>query len=162
MKMIVATDNNNGIGKNNTIPWYISEDLRRFSKLTRGEGNNAIIMGRNTYESIGKALPGRFNIVMSRTMNTGDANINICRSKEDVINLCNNYNFDDIWVIGGAYIYDEFFKDITELYVTEILNDFDCDTFFIYDYQEAFNNCEIEIGDDRNSAYTFYYKRYTR
>lgn len=159
--MIVATDNNNGIGKNNTIPWYISEDLRRFSKLTRGEGNNAIIMGRNTYESIGKALPGRFNIVMSRTMNAGDANINICRSKEDVINLCNNYNFDDIWIIGGAYIYDEFFKDVSELYVTEILNDFDCDTFFISDYQETFNNCEIEIGDDRNSAYTFYYKRYT-
>ena len=65
-KMIVAIDEKNGIGKKGTIPWYIPEDLKYFSRLTKGNGNNAVIMGRKTYESIGKALPKRKNLVLTR------------------------------------------------------------------------------------------------
>ena len=65
-KLIVAVDKNNGIGKNNKIPWYFSEDLKYFAKMTKGGGNNAIIMGRKTYESIGNyPLPKRTNIIIS-------------------------------------------------------------------------------------------------
>ena len=68
-KIIVALDNKHGIGKNNTIPWKCSKDLKYFFKLTTGNGNNAIIMGKNTYDSIGKILRMRENIILSSTLN---------------------------------------------------------------------------------------------
>ena len=68
INIIVAYCKNNGIGLNNQLPWNIPEDLKRFSEITKGSGNNAIIMGKNTHESIGKVLPDRYNIVLSRTI----------------------------------------------------------------------------------------------
>ena len=65
-KLIVAFDKKRGIGKNNLIPWYLKEDLKHFAKLTIGNKNNAIVMGRKTYESIGKDLPNRYNIIISK------------------------------------------------------------------------------------------------
>ena len=69
-KMIVAMDLKNGIGKDNKLPWHYKEDLRYFSLMTKGQGNNAIIMGRKTHESIGKILPKRDNLILSSTLST--------------------------------------------------------------------------------------------
>lgn len=172
INMIVAVDEKGGIGKNNTLPWHLPDDLKRFAKLTKGNGNNAIIMGRKTYESIGKPLPGRVNIVMSQTMtpdtmdndtignsnSNSNSNFYVFSSKNDVIQFCKNQNFDMIWVIGGSSIYKEFINDITYLYLTEIHLDFKCDTFFVEYYKKRFNQqCKIEdtIVNKDNIIYCF-------
>ena len=83
MKLIVALDNKNGIGKNNKLAWNHSCDLKYFSKLTKGNGNNCIIMGRNTFNSIGKHLPGRANIILSKSLTADNVNIFL-----DVVIIC--------------------------------------------------------------------------
>ena len=172
INMIVAVDEKGGIGKNNTLPWHLPDDLKRFAKLTKGNGNNAIIMGRKTYESIGKPLPGRVNIVMSQTMTPDTmeepaisvsttnslSKFYVFSSKNDVIQFCKKQNFDMIWVIGGSSIYKEFINDITYLYLTEIHSDFKCDTFFVDDYKKRFQQqCSVEdtLLNKDNITYSF-------
>ena len=111
-KLIVAVDKNNGIGKNNKIPWYFSEDLKYFAKMTKGSGNNAIIMGRKTYESIGNyPLTKRTNIIISYSYkNISSSKHKFVTSPEEAINFCTTQNFDEVWIIGGATIYDYFLR----------------------------------------------------
>lgn len=163
LKMIVAHDKENGIGKDNQLPWHIPEELSRFASLTRGNGNNAIIMGRKTYESIGRALPKRTNIVLSSTMTCGKANnILVFSSKKETIDFLNNNTFDDIWIIGGSFVYKEFLDSVDELYVTEIDKTFECDTFFPLNYQDEFKNCIVERTNNSHNGYSYSYKKYSR
>ena len=130
--IIVAYCQNRGIGINNTLPWKIRSDLKKFYKLTTGNGKNAIIMGKNTWKSIGsKPLKHRKNIVVSTTMEENDKCI-VKPSLNKAISYCNKNNFDESWIIGGQKLYETAMKtyDIDEIYVTEIYEDFDCDTFF--------------------------------
>ena len=132
LKLIVANCRNGGIGKNNMLPWNLKPDLNRFKKLTVGEKNNAIIMGKNTWKSIGsKPLKHRKNIVVSTTMEENDKCI-VKPSLNKAISYCNKNNFDESWIIGRQKLYETAMKtyDIDEIYVTEIYEDFDCDTFF--------------------------------
>ena len=137
-KLIVATDEDNGIGKNNSIPWRCKEDLRFFSKTTRGNNNNAIIMGRKTWDSLGnKPLPMRDNYILSRSFltnveyETAFAYTNINK----LIHICCKKNYDDVWIIGGAEIYNLFLQTniVSELYITKIKGNYNCDTFFNFD-----------------------------
>jgi dihydrofolate reductase len=132
INIIVAYCKNRGIGINNQLPWNLSEDLKRFSKITKGTGNNAIIMGRNTYESIGRTLPHRFNIVLSTTQQI--QGVKTCNSLESAIILCKNKNINDIFIIGGQCIYNEALNKniVHNIYATEINKDYVCDCFFPY------------------------------
>ena len=137
-KIIVAFDLNHGIGKNNSIPWYIPEDLKRFSKLTRGSGNNAIIMGRKTWDSLPKhPLHGRDNLILSHDLNIEEnlpknSLIKSFKNIKDIKEFCEKQKYDTIWVIGGAQIYDIFLKEniIDEIYTTCIIKNYYCDTKF--------------------------------
>ena len=132
LKLIVANCRNGGIGKNNMLPWNLKPDLIRFKMLTVGKNNNAIIMGKNTWESIGsKPLKQRKNIVVSTTMEENDKCI-VKPSLDKAVSFCNKNNFDESWIIGGQKLYESAIKtyDIDEIYMTEIYQDFDCDTFF--------------------------------
>ena len=132
-KIIVATCKNNGIGINNKLPWpTIKEDMKMFSKLTIGNGNNAVIMGRKTYESIGKPLKNRMNIVLSNTLNINNDNLILFNNVNDIINHCKKKKFEDVWIIGGEKIYSLFINlDIVkEIYQTNIYKDFECDSYF--------------------------------
>lgn len=131
VNIIVAFCRNRGIGINNKLPWYIPEDLKRFSKLTKGNGNNAIVMGRKTYESISKALPGRLNIVLSKESRDYEG-VTMCTSLEDAIVLCENKNITDLFIIGGESLYKEALekKLVYKVYETVINGDYECDTFF--------------------------------
>lgn len=132
-KIIVATCNNNGIGINNKLPWpTIKEDMKMFSKLTIGNGNNAIIMGRKTYESIGKPLKNRMNIILSSTLKINENNVVSMNSINDIFNYCIKKDFEDVWIIGGEKIYSLFINlDIVkEIYQTKIYKDYQCDSFF--------------------------------
>ena len=137
-KMIVAFDLHRGIGKNNKLPWNIPEDLKRFSKLTKGNGNNAIIMGRKTWESLPKQpLPFRDNLILSHNLNI-DFNtpksslVKSFKSINEIISFCNIQKYDDIWVIGGTEIYKLFMDEgiINYIYLTSIIKNYDCDTKF--------------------------------
>ena len=137
-KIIVAMCQNNGIGINQKLPWRLKEDLKHFSKLTKGNGNNAIVMGKNTWKSIGcTPLPKRDNLILSKTLHNeitecGNESVKIFDSIENMKLWCHEKKYEEIWVIGGQSIYEQFINDenCNEMYITQITKDFTCDTFF--------------------------------
>lgn len=133
LNLIVAVCKNRGIGINNCLPWDYKCDLKLFSKITKGKCNNAIIMGRKTFDSIGRVLPDRMNIILSRqSIKTNIENVMYFTNLEEAILSCQTQNFDEAYIIGGASIYEEALKtkQIDSLHITEINKDFECDTFF--------------------------------
>ena len=133
LKMIVATDKRNGIGLNNSIPWYRREDMKHFSKTTKGNGNNAIIMGKNTWLSLPKKpLPQRDNIILSTTEKWNGNRIKTYSDIDELKRECMNNNYEEIWIIGGQKIYELFINDpdLCEIYISKVQGNFNCDTFF--------------------------------
>ncbi len=127
VSIIVAKSINNVIGINNSIPWHIPADLKMFKRLTNG---NTIIMGRKTYESIGKPLPDRFNIVVSSTMSKTESGILVVKNLDQAILKAPKDK--NVFIVGGQRIYEEALNKnlVDKLYVTEIEKEFDGDTFF--------------------------------
>jgi dihydrofolate reductase len=127
LKLIVGVDNQNGIGLNNTLPWYNKEDLKYFSKVTKGDGNNVIVMGSNTWLSLPKRpLPKRLNVILSKKSNFNGENIKTL--KEFNIELFKDY--DEVWIIGGESVYKQFIDIVDEIHITKINGNYNCDTFF--------------------------------
>lgn len=124
LTIIVAIDARNGIGVNNTLPWHLPEDLAHFKRTTSG---HPIIMGRKTFESIGRPLPNRRNIVITRNPNWQYAGVEAVPSVAAAIAAVGE---DDAFIIGGAQIFTEALPLTQRLIVTEIDKSFDCDTFF--------------------------------
>ena len=136
MNIIVAMCKNRGIGKNGTIPWNLKEDMRFFKNKTIGKGNNAVIMGRKTYDSINTKLPKRDNYIISSTKSN---NINkdgvflydnIATATYDTVTKKNPY--DSVWIIGGEQIYKWYLDQnlIRDVYITNINLDIECDIYF--------------------------------
>ena len=154
--MIVACDNNRGIGRNNDLPWDLPTDMKYFRDTTRspkGEnvGQNVVIMGRRTYESLPintRPLPNRLNIVMSRNpdyqVNEG---VQVVNSLDSALELLETYDIHEVFVIGGGNIYEHAIHhpDCDKLYITEIDATFECDTFFPEFSEEEFQ--EISRSD---------------
>ena len=123
--MIVATSNNNAIGKNNSLLWHISEDLKRFKEMTTGK---TVVCGRKTVETFPDQLPlpNRSTIVISKTLslasylNTTNRNVIIVRDPFDVVKLLKDINSSNVWVIGGASIYKELLPWTTRVFVTHV------------------------------------------
>ena len=124
LTIIVATDRARGIGIENRLPWRLPEDLAHFKRTTTG---HSIIMGRKTFESIGRPLPGRRNIVISRNPHWRHEGVEAVVSVEAAIALAPE---TEAFVIGGAQIYAETLARARCLIVTEIDKEFGCDTFF--------------------------------
>jgi dihydrofolate reductase len=116
---------NRVIGVNNTLPWHLSEDLKHFKSLTTG---HTIIMGRKTYESIGRPLPNRRNIVISRDMKASYEGTEVVHSIEDAFSISRNDN--EVFVIGGSNIYEQALSLVDNLYITEIKKSFSGDAYF--------------------------------
>ena len=124
LAIVVATDRNNGIGINNTLPWHLPEDLAHFKRTTTG---HAILMGRKTFESIGRPLPNRRNIVITRNADWQHAGVETAASLPAAAALAGD---DPAFIIGGAQIYAEALPLVNRLIVTRIEQTFDCDAFF--------------------------------
>ncbi|MBP0597726.1 dihydrofolate reductase [Herbaspirillum sp. LeCh32-8] len=124
LTIVVATDQNNGIGINNTLPWHLPEDLAHFKRTTSG---HAILMGRKTFESIGRALPNRRNIVITRNAGWQHAGVETASSLQAAAELAGSA---PAFVIGGAQIYAEALPLVNRLIITRIERAFDCDAFF--------------------------------
>ena len=123
LSIIVAMSKNRVIGKDNKMPWHLSNDLKNFKKITIGK---TIVMGRLTYDSIGKALPERKNIVLSR--NLIDPDVFIFDNFEEVLNFTKNE--DEVFIIGGQDIYSQTIDKVNKLYLTTIDANIDGDKYF--------------------------------
>ncbi len=147
LSMIVATANNRVIGKDNDMPWHLPADLSYFKKVTLGK---PVIMGRKTFESIGRPLPGRRNIVISRDASYSAEGIDTVTSVEQALAMVNDV--EEIMVIGGGAIYNHCLQAATRLYITHIDADIDGDTQFPnYDMEEWVKvSSEKRKADDKN------------
>jgi dihydrofolate reductase len=143
---IVAIDLNHAIGKNNQLLWHLPADLKFFKQTTMG---CPIIMGRKTYQSIGKLLPGRKNIIITRNEDFKIEGAEIYQSLNDAISKCDS---EKVFVIGGAEIYTLAMPMIKELYITIVKNKFDADTFFSKINTSQFNLVweECHEADEKN------------
>ena len=144
---IVAIAKNFAVGKDGKLPWHHSADLKFFKRTTTG---NTVVMGFNTWKSIGKPLPSRLNIVLSRSKNIeNQPNLLLLRSKAEVLALA-KFLSGDLYIIGGAATY-EFFADAIEKWiVTEVADEAeDADTFISENFLSEFEVKETkELGDD--------------
>lgn len=128
LSLIVAMTENRVIGVDNRLPWSIPEDLKRFKKITLG---HPIVMGRKTYESIGKVLPGRTNIVITRERAYRVEGGAVCHSLEEALEWARRSpGADEVFVIGGAEIFRIALPYATRLYLTEVKWPFEGDTYF--------------------------------
>lgn len=125
--LIAAMDKNNGIGFQNKLPWQIPEDLQHFKRTTSGK---PILMGRKTYDSIGRPLPNRHNIVLTRDFGWSRATVTTLPSVADVLNYTRTFPLTELFVIGGEEIYKQFLQQADRLILTEIDAEFNCDAFF--------------------------------
>lgn len=127
LSIIVAKAKNNVIGKNNEIIWKLPEDLKRFKELTTG---HTIIMGRKTFESIGRILPNRKHIIFSQNpdFRVKDENVEIVHSMLQIQEYIESK--EEVFVIGGAMIYNLLMPHVNKMYVTSIDKEFEGDAFF--------------------------------
>ena len=123
ISIIVAMTNNRVIGKDNQMPWHLSDDLKNFKKLTLGK---TVIMGRLTYDSIGKPLPNRKNIVLSRSLK--DKKVDVLSNVEEALEVTSAE--EEVFIIGGQDIYSQTIKKATKLYITMIDSEIEGDKFF--------------------------------
>ncbi|MDC3106718.1 dihydrofolate reductase [SAR86 cluster bacterium] len=124
--IVAAIASNNVIGQKNSLPWDIPEDLKRFKQLTSG---HTILMGRKTFDSIGRPLPNRTNIVMTKDTNYQKEGVEIVFDEKEALNLIKDLN-QEVFIIGGSKIYELFEPRATSLMITRVLKDFEGDAFF--------------------------------
>lgn len=131
ISLIVAMATNRVIGKDNGLIWHLPNDLQFFKANTMGK---PMIMGRNTFDSIGRPLPGRTNIVVTRSTTYSPAGIVVAHSLEQAISLARDIaakdNVDEIMIIGGAQIYEQSLKLADRIYLTQVHATLEGDAFF--------------------------------
>ncbi|MFI5391065.1 MAG: dihydrofolate reductase [Bacteriovoracales bacterium] len=127
ISLVVAMGPNREIGSNNQIPWKLSEDLKNFKKTTLG---HHILMGRKTFESIGKPLPGRINLILSRNKDFQVKDCITVRSIDEAINYARSKGEYELMVIGGAEIYKEALPHAKRIYLSQVEFSGSADTYF--------------------------------
>lgn len=152
ISLIVAVSSNQIIGKNNQLIWHLPADLKHFKQLTTG---HTVFMGRKTYDSIGKPLPNRRNVVISRSV-TQIEGCEVAASLEDALKLSSEEK--EVFMIGGAEIYRQALPLANRIYLTHVHQDFDGDTFFPEIDAETWQETEREdfLPDEKNKlSYSF-------
>jgi dihydrofolate reductase len=152
ISLIVAMSANRVIGRDNKMPWHLSADLKRFRAITM---NSPILMGRKTFESIGKPLDGRINIILSKNKNYQPEGCLVFDSLEMALNEAKNFG-DELFIIGGATLYEIALPFAKRLYLTDIQAEFEGDTFFpefdLNDWNEI--ACE-QVTNDENVDFSY-------
>lgn len=152
ISLIVAVSANNVIGAAGDLPWHLSEDLKRFKAITLGK---PMIMGRATFESIGRALPGRRNIVMTRSSAFVAAGCDVVTSMDEALGVAGGV--DEIMVIGGGEIYELFMPNADRIYLTRVHIEVQGDTYFPQlnaDEWRVTESLDFPISDERELAFT--------
>ncbi|ALQ07012.1 MULTISPECIES: type 3 dihydrofolate reductase [Pseudoalteromonas] len=154
ISMIAAMANNRVIGLDNKMPWHLPADLQHFKKVTTGK---PVIMGRKTFESIGRPLPGRRNIIITRNLGYQADGIETVATPEAALNLVSDA--EEVMIIGGGNIYQQFLERAERLYLTFIDLDVEGDTQFP-DYQkiakwELKEELSMQPDNKNKSSYKF-------
>ena len=155
ISLIVAMDEKRGIGKAGKLPWRLSSDLKNFRELTMG---HHMIVGRKTFDSIGKPLPGRQMIVVSRDRGFKPEGCLVAGSVQDALNIANERGETELFVIGGAEIYSQTLQAADRLYLTQVHAEVDADTFFPELNFEEWSPADssFQLADEKNEyAFTF-------
>lgn len=157
ISIIAAVSENGVIGVDNKLPWYIPDDLKRFKNLTK---DNVVIMGRKTYESIGKPLPDRINIVVSRNKNLSIPGCIVVNSFEQAIKKANKNK--DVFIIGGGEIYNKGINYAQKIYLTKVHQEVKGDTTFPK-IDPDFGWTEVEKEEKEGFSYiTYEYSKYVK
>ena len=158
VSIVVAVADNNVIGKDNKLIWNLPADLRMFKNLTMG---HSIVMGRKTFESIGKPLPGRKSVVITRQKGFEIEGCKVVNSLEDA--LAEVKNEEEVFIIGGAQIFELAMDIADKIFITKIRHTFDGDTFFpeIREDQWMPTVSESFTPDEKN-AYSYSFETYVR
>ena len=130
VSFVVAMSRDRVIGRDGSLPWRLPRDLKHFRALTWGK---PIVMGRKTHESLGRALPGRLNIVLSRRGWEPPEGVRVARSVPEALDLARAAGADEAMIIGGGQVYEAFAPLATRIHLTLVEGDFDGDTFFPFD-----------------------------
>lgn len=154
INLIVAAAENNAIGKDNKMPWHLPNDFKYFKKNTL---EHSVVMGRKTFESIGKPLPERRNIILTRDMNySSEEEVDIANSMQEIINYCRDER--EIFIIGGAEVYKQALPIADKILLTRIHTSIDGDAFFpeLLEYQWKLVSAEKHHKDEKHAFdYTF-------
>ncbi|MFF2156774.1 dihydrofolate reductase [Paenibacillus chitinolyticus] len=157
ISFIFAMDRNNAIGIDNKLPWHLPADLKYFKKMTTG---HPILMGRKTYDSIGRPLPNRDNIILTRQSGFEAEGCTVVHTVEEVLE---RYTEGEVFVIGGTEVFLLFWPHVDKLYVTFIDDTFEADTFFpeIDPGEWTLVSDEPGIRDEKN-PYDYTFRVYER
>ncbi|MGM9925125.1 MAG: dihydrofolate reductase [Bacillus sp. (in: firmicutes)] len=158
VSIIVAMDENRVIGKDNSMPWRLPRELQYVKKTTMG---HPLIMGRKNYESIGRPLPGRRNIILTRDTEFEAQGCEIVHSPEEALRICAGE--EEIFIFGGEQIYKIFLERTDKLYITKIHHAFEGDTFFPEINESEWKEVSVEQGiTDEKNPYIYYFHVYER
>jgi dihydrofolate reductase len=155
IKIIVAMSDNRVIGNNNELIWKLSSDLKRFKELTT---NNPVVMGRKTYESIGRPLPNRRNIIITRNLEYQVDDCEIVSSLEEALLLTNS----DCFIIGGGEIYKQSLEIVDKIYLTLVHKEFEGDTKFPELNKEWIEVSREDFNSDEKNEYNYSFIEYDR
>ncbi|MGR9071529.1 MAG: type 3 dihydrofolate reductase [Gammaproteobacteria bacterium] len=151
ISLIVAMASNRVIGLNNDMPWRLSADLRYFRKITMGK---PILMGRKTFESIGRPLPGRKNIIVSRNTEFRREGCLVFHSIEDALHVCKSE--EEVMIVGGACFYETLLPEADRIYLTYIHRPFEGDTFFPeFDAGDWREIERLDVRDDEDVEFDY-------
>ena len=137
ISLIVAMDRRGVIGAADALPWRLSDDLKQFKAITMGK---PLVMGRKTHESIGRPLPGRRNIVLTRQRDYRAEGIVVCNDVESALAAC--AGFEEVMVMGGATLYELFLPRAERIYLTRVEAEVDGDVWFPPYDKDAWNEVE--------------------
>ena len=160
IKLICAVSKNNVIGNNNKLPWNISEDLKRFRELT---SENIIVMGRKTYDSIGRPLPKRENLVLSKNKKLKIENVKVFNTPKEILDFYHKREEKkDLFIIGGTFIYELFIEYCDYLLITFVDKEYKGDAYFPkIDWTEWELTNEERKSDDQENL-TYYFRDYKK
>ena len=148
LSLIVAVSRNGVIGLNNQLPWHLPEDLKYFKSVTMGK---PIVMGRKTYDSIGRPLPGRANIVITRDLAWSAPGVEVAQSLDAALALgkaaCEAAGAEEIMVIGGEQIYRMCIENADRLYLTQVDAEVEGDAFFPDIDLDAWNQVDMKLPE---------------
>ncbi len=160
ISLIVAMDAKGGIGRQNRLPWHLPDDLKRFKQLTMG---HHLIMGRKTYESIGRPLKGRKMIVLSRRHQPNAGEIIFVPDMNAAIEICRKAGETEVFVVGGAEVFREALPFAQRIYLTKIMAEVEADTFFPkWDESEWEIISQTEHPADDRHAFSFRFVDYVK
>jgi dihydrofolate reductase len=160
VSLLLAADENNVIGKGNQLPWHLPNDLKYFKNLTWGM---PIVMGRKTFESIGKPLPGRKNIVITRNKDWKQEGVDVVHTIEEASGLAQQSDIKELFIIGGAEIFNTVLPKANRVYLTRIHHQFEGDTFFKgIDEREWTLVKEVHCAPDEKNKYAHSFQTWER